>query len=74
MQCDDGTELEGGGINRWGTWNSSTFQQCPPSTYLCGVQALILPTDNGIDDMGMNQIKFLCCKSGTLYSWLNSCK
>ena len=67
MKCDDSTEIDLGGYNIWGTWDSSTFKQCPSSTYFCGVQAMIEPGNKlavwAHDDKGMTKIKFLCCKN-----------
>ena len=62
MQCNDGSELDGGGLD-WGTWDSKTYKKCSFGYQFCGVQSRIEKNQGNGDDTGMNQMKFLCCRT-----------
>jgi len=72
MKCSAGEQLIGDGEKR-GTW--ARFRSCPHKTYFCGVSAKIEGTKKKslVDDTGVNQMKFFCCKEAkvkpTLTQW-----
>ena len=62
MQCNDNKELFGNELDK-GSWDSSTYQECPTSQDFCGVQASIEPKRGGTgDDTALNKMSFLCCR------------
>lgn len=62
MICNNGKEIDGSGVDKWGTWDSKDYQKCPEHSYYCGAQARLEGNQHNGDDTGINQIKMICCK------------
>lgn len=59
MGCEDGNDLDAGGISEWGSWSS--YQQCPSGSAICGLQTRVYPKTKGEDNVALCDVKMFCC-------------
>ncbi|XP_027489140.1 vitelline membrane outer layer protein 1-like [Corapipo altera] len=61
MRCSGGAVRDSRTLiyrGSWGGWS----EPCPPPMGICGLRTRVDPSQDDIDDTGLNNVEFVCCE------------